>query len=258
MKAKLGIKAALVLLGLMLCPAQVCAQEDLPHLIARIQPAVVTIIIYDPAGKVIGNGSGFFINAQGHLITNYHVLSRAARAEIKTQDGRRYPIKMVLAEDRTVDLIKVSAEMPGDAPRAYLQISATRPMVGERVLVIGSPLGLEETVTDGMISGIRQLPGLGEILQISAPISPGSSGGPVVNLRGEVLGVAKGFLTRGQNLNFAIPGSRVLALGEGVPRPLMGLAKERAEPRPGTGLPPAPSGLPPRPTILSPPKSPAP
>lgn len=256
MKERLVIRTALVLLGLMLYPSQMCAQEDLPHLIARIQPAVVTVIIYDVSGKVIGNGSGFFIDPQGHLITNYHVLSRGARAEIKTQDGRRYPIKMVMAEDQKADLIKVRVDLPADAPHSYLQVSATRPMVGERVLVIGSPMGLDQTVTDGMVSGIRLLPGMGEMLQISAPISPGSSGGPVVNVKGEVLGVARGFLTRGQNLNFAIPGSRVLALREGSPRPLV--ARDGKEHTPAMGLPPQPLGLPPRPTIHLPPRSPEP
>lgn len=256
MKKKPIVKAALAFLGLILGASQVWAQEDLPRLIAGIQPAVVTVIIYNGAGKAIGNGSGFFINREGHLVTNYHVLARAARAEIKTQDGQRYAIKMVLAEDRQVDLIKVTVDLPADAPRAYLPVSATRPRVGERVLVIGSPLGLEETVTDGMISGIRLLPNLGEMLQISAPISPGSSGGPVVNLQGEVVGVARFFLARGQNLNFAIPGSQVLALREGTPRPLG--AGEGEVGAPAGGLPSRPAGLPPRPTINLPPKTPEP
>jgi serine protease Do len=243
--------AALVLLGLMLFVLPLAAQEDLPQLIARIQPSVVTIIIFDPSGKVIGNGSGFFISPKGHLVTSYHVLSRAARAEIKTHDGQRYPIKMVLAADPRTDLIKVTVALPADPP-AYLPISSKRPMVGERVVVIGSPLGLDQTVSDGMVSGIRLLQGVGEVLQISAPISPGSSGGPVVNLKGEVLGMARGFLTRGQNLNFAIPGSLILALREDSPKPLEDLAKESRAPAPG--LPSPATGLPPRPTIHLPPK----
>jgi len=243
---------ALVLLGLLSFAPPLSAQEDLPQLIARIQPSVVTIIIFDRRGKVIGNGSGFFINPQGHLVTNYHVLSRAARAEIKTSEGRHYPIKMVLAADRQADLIKVTADLPAGGPPAYLPISSKRPLVGERVVVIGSPLGLEQTVSDGMVSGIRRITGLGEVLQISAPISPGSSGGPVVNVKGEVLGMARGFLTRGQNLNFAIPGSLILALGEGSPKPLEDLDKDGRAP--ASGLPPRATGLPPRPTIHLPPK----
>ena len=256
MREKRLTKAALVFLGLMLGAAPGLAQEDMPQLVARIQPAVVTVIMYDRSGRVTGNGSGFFVNPQGHLVTNYHVLSRADRAEIKTHDGRRYPITTVLAEDRKADLIKVTADLPPGAVPAYLALSGTRPRVGERVLVIGSPMGLDQTVADGMVSGIRILSGIGEMLQISAPISPGSSGGPVVNVKGEVLGVARGFLTKGQMLNFAIPVRLVLAMREGAPRPLT--AREGGQGGPGMGLPPRSPGFPPRPTINLPPRSPAP
>jgi serine protease Do len=245
-------KTAAVLLSLMFFTAPLAAEEDLPQLIARIQPSVVTVIMFDRRGKVMGNGSGFFINPKGDLVTNYHVLSRAARAEIKTFDGRRFPIKLVLAADPRLDLIKVSAALPAGGPPAYLPISPKRPLVGERVVVIGSPLGLDQTVSDGMVSGVRRITGLGEVLQISAPISPGSSGGPVVNVKGEVLGVARGFLTRGQNLNFAIPGSLILGLREDNPRPLEDLDKTGETSTPG--LPPRATGFPPRPTIHLPAK----
>jgi serine protease Do len=243
-------RAALALLLLWYSTSPLSAQEDLPQLIARIQPAVVTIIIFDRSGRVIGNGSGFFINPRGHLVSNYHVLSRAAKAEIKTFEGRRYPINLVLAADPKLDLIKVTAALPAGPP-AYLSISPTRPRLGERVIVLGSPFGLDQTVSDGMVSGIRRLPGLGEVVQISAPISPGSSGGPVLNVKGEVLGVALGFLSRGQNLNFAIPGNLILALPEDSPKPLESLNQGGG----ASGLPPPAKGFPPRPTILTPPKN---
>ena len=243
-------RAALALLLLWYSTSPLFAQEDLPQLIARVQPAVVTIIVFDGSDRVIGYGSGFFINSRGDLVSNYHVLSRAARAEIKTFEGRRYPITQILAADPKLDLIKVTAALPAGPP-AYLSISPTRPRLGERVIVLGSPLGLDQTVSDGMVSGIRQLPGLGELVQISAPISPGSSGGPVLNVKGEVLGVARGFLSRGQNLNFAIPGNLILALPKDNPKPLEGLKQEGGAPR----LPPPPMGFPPRPTILNPPKN---
>ena len=243
-------RMALALLLLWYSASPLSAQEDLPQLIARIQPAVVTIIIFDGSGRVIGNASGFFINPRGDLVSNYHVLSRAAKAEIKTFEGRRYPINLVLAANPKLDLIKVSAALPAGPP-AYLSISPTRPRLGERVIVLSSPLGLDETVSDGMVSGIRRLPGLGELVQISAPISPGSSGGPVLNVKGEVLGVALGFLNRGQNLNFAIPGNLILTLPEDSPKPLESL-NQGGE---ASGLPPGPTGFPPRPTILMPPKN---
>ena len=84
------------------------------------------------------------------------------------------------------------------------------------MVVLGSPLGLEQTVTEGLVSAIRTVRDRGEFLQISAPISPGSSGGPVVNMNGQVIGIAT-FQVRGQNINFAVPGYRILALRDGPP-----------------------------------------
>jgi hypothetical protein len=93
-----------------------------------------------------------------------------------------------------------------------LSLSKTVPEVGERIIVYGSPLGLENTVSDGIVSAIRDIPEFGKIIQITAPISPGSSGSPVLNMKGEVIGVASFQMIDGQNLNFAIPSERVARL----------------------------------------------
>ena len=224
------------------------AQENLPHLIKKIQPAVVTVIGFNANGKVIRLGSGFFINDHGQIITNGHVIYGVARAEVKTADGAHYPLKVMVAEDREADLVKLVAEgLQGN--RNYLPIAPILPEVGERVVVVGSPLGLEQTVSDGMVSGIRHIPGRGEILQVSAPVSPGSSGGPVANLKGEVVGVATFQMGRGQNLNFAIPGKRVAALRDFPPRPLAEIREEET-PKSQPGMKPS---LPPRPKVLVPP-----
>ncbi len=237
---------ALVVLGLGADSAW--AQENLPQLIKKIQPAVVTVIGYDTNNKVVRMGSGFFINNHGQVITAAHVVYGVARAEIKTAEGAHYPLKVMVAEDRAADLVKLVAEGLQDN-RSYLPIAPTLPEVGERVVVVGSPLGLEQTVSDGMVSGIRQIPGRGEMLQISAPISPGSSGGPVANLRGEVIGVATFQMGKGQNLNFAIPGKRVAALRDFPPRPLAE-TREGETPQAQPGMK---SSLPPRPKVLVPP-----
>ena len=237
----------ILLLGLLAGPTH--AEENLPKLIKSIQPAVVTVIGYDANGKTIRLGSGFFINGNGQIITNGHVVAGVARAEVKTADGARYPLKVMVAEDREVDLVKLVVEGLKSAPH-YLPTTQTLPEVGERVVVVGSPMGLEQTVSDGMVSGIRNIQGRGAVLQISAPISPGSSGGPVVNLKGEVIGVASFQIGRGQNLNFAIPGKRVQALLDFPPRPLAekdGKVEEKQRSQPGQ----KPS-LPPRPRVLVP------
>ena len=189
-------------------------EENLPEIIKRIQPSVVVILTYDKEGKISGQGSGFFINERGDVITNRHVLMGASSAKVKTANGEIYPITKVLAEDKVGDLIKVSVDIPASAVHTS-SVSATIPEVGERIIVIGSPEGLEQTVSDGIVSAVRDIPAFGKIIQITAPTSPGSSGSPVVNMKGEIIGVATFQMVEGQNLNFAIPGERLLKLAQG-------------------------------------------
>ena len=191
--------------------SQPIIEEDLPSLVRRITPATVLIVTYDRTDKQSAMGSGFFASSNGEVITNRHVLEGASRAEIKTNQGNIYPVDMVLAEDELGDLIRVSIRMPSQ-PVGFLPMSTIVPKIGEKVIVVGNPLGLETTVSDGIVSAVRQISALGTIIQLTAPISPGSSGSPVVNMRGEVVGVAVGAAIEGQNLNFAIPAERVLRL----------------------------------------------
>ncbi|MGQ9919729.1 MAG: trypsin-like peptidase domain-containing protein [Desulfobacca sp.] len=189
------------------------AEENLPAIIKRIAPAVV--VVETQRGNKRGLGTGFFINAQGHIVTNYHVIYGAEQATVKTQNGRRYPVKRVVAENKEADLVLISADIP---PRQIvpLEISSRLPEVGEKIYAIGHPMGLEQTVSEGIVSAIRKLPKLGDIIQITAPISPGSSGGPVFNGAGQVIGVARATFRTGQNLNFAVPGRKVLEMRGGL------------------------------------------
>ena len=185
---------------------------DLPRLVKRVQPAVVTVITYNARDEALFQGTGFFITPGGSFLTNCHVLAQAARAEVRDSQGRCYPVKGVVAADRSWDLVVAAvACLPGEVP--CLKITDAIPEVGERVAVVGSPLGLEQTLSDGVISAFRRT-SAGSYLQISAPVSTGSSGSPVVNMRGEVVGVTSLQVIRGQNLNFAVPGSRALTLQE--------------------------------------------
>jgi len=183
-------------------------QDNLPLIIKRIEPSVVVILIYGEEGNLLCQGSGFFINKEGDIITNRHVLQDASRAEIKTADGKVYPVTHVVAEDKGGDIIRISIDIPPNVVKP-LSLSRSPCRVGERVIVIGSPLGLAQTVSDGIISAIRLTPQYGKIIQITAPISEGSSGSPIVNMKGEVIGVATFQISEGQNINFAIPGERV-------------------------------------------------
>jgi len=189
--------------------------------IERARPAVVTVVVYDRRGRELGFGSGFFVSRTGEILTNHHVIEGAASAKAHTADGRMLPVEVILADDPKSDLARVLVLTDEDTP--YLPIAAERPQVGDHVLVMGSPLGLDETVTEGIVSAVpEQRAGQSDLepatLQITAAISEGSSGGPVLNSQGQVIGVATAFMREGENLNFAVPLERILTLDRGRPR----------------------------------------
>jgi len=185
--------------------------DHIAPLVKKIQPAVVTIVAYDVNREVSNLGSGFFIDKKGYLITNHHVLKGSYSADVKTYDGKEYPIELVVAENIPSDLIKVWVNIP-DSSIHWIPVTETEPSIADRVVVVGSPLGLEQTVSEGIVSAVRELPVVGKVFQLSAPISPGSSGSPVVNMKGKVVGVASFQSTRGQNLNFAVSGKGIFDL----------------------------------------------
>jgi len=209
MKTKLRMLLWIVLMIALSSP--VTAVTDLTELVKLIQPAVATVVVYDVNNNVANLGTGFFIDKTGTLVTNHHVLVGKFSAEIKTADGSTYPIKTVVAENQATDLVKVKVDIPPEKIH-WLQVGAEPPLVAQHVVVVGSPMGLEQSVSDGIVSSVREIPGLGIFYQMSAPISPGSSGSPVVNLQGKVVGVASFQFLQGQNLNFAIAGNSILDL----------------------------------------------
>jgi len=191
-------------------------QTDLPTIIKHVQASGVLVLSYDKRGVMLREGGGFFISPEGHIITSRHVLQGASQARVRTAEGRIFPLQQVLAEDREGDLIRASVQIPREA--AYpLSLSPSLPDLDQPVMVIGSPLGQEPTVAQGIVSAIWTVQKFGKLLQIEASISPGSSGSPVVNMRGEVIGVASVKKIEGCDLVFAIPAERVnkLKLGKG-------------------------------------------
>ena len=199
---KLKCYIILCLLGIAVSDAAM-AEIDLTQLVKNIQPAVATVVAYDVNGNVTSLGTGFFISKNGYLVTNYHVLFGKFSAEIKTAGGETYAIKAIVAQNQIADLLKVRVDIPAEKVR-WLEVSQEPPSIAQHVVVVGSPMGLEQSVSDGIVSSVREIPGIGIFCQISAPISPGSSGSPVINMNGEVMGVATFQFLQGQNLNFAI------------------------------------------------------
>lgn len=159
-------------------------------------------------------GSGFFINRDGAIVTNRHVLSKAGHAEIKTVGGKVFQIREILQEDQEADLVIASTDAPPQESKP-VSLSGSLPDIGEKIVVIGNPMGLEQTVSDGIVSAIRRNQYAVDLIQVTAPVSAGNSGGPLFNMYGEVIGVATFQYRSGQNLNFCVSASRVAALKQG-------------------------------------------
>jgi S1-C subfamily serine protease len=207
----LGLGAALALLAR-------DRSRDFAASISRQIPGVITLVTYDHRNRELSQGSGFVISGTGLAATNFHVLQDAYRAEATLGDGRLYHVMRVHAFSVDRDLVvfqlgRVRAgrlERPaGLHPLALGGSSGLR--IGDRIATISSPKGLANTVSDGLVSGIRDDEGE-RLIQISAPISPGSSGGPVFDASGRVVGIATLQMSEGQNLNFATPIDSLLGL----------------------------------------------
>jgi V8-like Glu-specific endopeptidase len=201
--------AALLLLSCCLArtaPAQ-AAKKNQPNtnpttgeIAARVKRSLVVVTTRDSKGNAVAQGSGFFI--MPHIVvTNIHVLKRASEASVKSiSDGVSYKVDSVQGFALNHDLCALSVPDAKGVPLPTT--SANLSSVGDEILVAGNPEGLEASFSKGIVSAVRKDRGL---FQIDAPISPGSSGGPVVNQRGEVIGVAASSMVEGQNLNFAVP-----------------------------------------------------
>jgi len=208
---------------LLLAPA-VLADDNLPALVKRVKPTVVAIATYDSNGEALMTGSGFFLRP-GQVVTNLHVVRGAVRAEVKTLDGKGkvFPVKGTLAVDEEGDLALLDVDMPLERAKT-IELAHDLPDEGETIFVIGNPLKLEGSVSDGIVSAVREVPNSYRIIQITAPISHGNSGSPVFNLKGQVLGVVTVKVTNGQNINLAIAAARVAQLTAGKLQPLSELA----------------------------------
>lgn len=196
----------------MLFPAALAAYADLDlaSLARKSGPSVVLLVTTDSAGNEISKGTGFLVSSDGQLVTSRHVIGNADAIVARMENGGLFVVEGTLADDSTNDLVllKLSGrELP------FLQLSReSGHTVGTRVAVIGSPLGLQGTLSEGIISALRKLSGGRTMLQITAPISPGSSGSPVLNSQGEVVGVAASQVLGGQSLNLAVPSTYVSKL----------------------------------------------
>lgn len=155
-----------------------------------------------------GLGSGFFVG-NNIIATNYHVIEGATTAYCYLNNSStKYNIEGFLAIDTAADLVLLKVE---GLNRISLKMATKTVEVGQKIFVLGSPKGLPATISDGLVSGLRNVNGH-KFIQITAPMSPGSSGGPILNSNGELVGISVGQINGGQNLNFAIPKSYLQVL----------------------------------------------
>ena len=159
-----------------------------------------------PQRRQQGIGSGFVISADGFIVTNNHVVEDATQIKVKFADGKEWPGKVVGRDPKTdLALIKINP----DAGLSSLTLGDSDALkVGEWVVAVGSPFGLEQTVTAGIVSAKGRVIGSGpydDFIQTDASINPGNSGGPLINLRGEVVGINTAIIASGQGIGFAIP-----------------------------------------------------
>jgi hypothetical protein len=180
-------------------------------LVNKVQPSTVKIVVYDKSGRPVMQGSGFIFKSPGRLITNYHVLGKAEMARVETLDGREFNIKSIVGEDPVDDLVEAVVDVAhGTIP--YLSPAFALPVPGDLVMVIGSPLGVEKVVSEGIVTAFEVIPRHGKSILHSAHSFPGSSGSPLVNTHGEVIGIETAGAPGRPDLNLAIPLERFTGL----------------------------------------------
>jgi S1-C subfamily serine protease len=184
-------------------------KKALPSVVNITSTAVAFDFFYGPVPQE-GQGSGFILTKEGLILTNNHVIGNAQRLEVMLSDKHKYKAR-VLAVDKSHDLALIKIDAPNLTP---VTLSDSRSlMVGQRVYAIGNPFGLNGTMTRGIISAIRSIRGpngpIEDAIQTDAAVNPGNSGGPLLNSRGEVIGITTMIASNGADqssgIGFAIP-----------------------------------------------------
>lgn len=193
-------------------PDEVLLQDALVELYQTVSPGVVSIQVYAQTGS--GIGSGFVIDKEGHVVTNYHVVERAEEVEVHFPSGLKV-YGEVIGEDLDSDLAVIQVDVDPDELFPLPLGDSSQVRVGQSVVAIGNPYGFSGTMTTGIVSArgrtlesIRQTEtgqffSAGDLIQTDATINPGNSGGPLLNLNGEVVGVNRAIATGGQQLGGA-------------------------------------------------------
>lgn len=172
--------------------------------------AVVTILTFDANNNPLSQGSGVVLNDKGWIVTNYHVYAGSEKIVVKHKNKIvEYTSIIGLDVEKDILILKIANNT---FPHIVIG-NSTLLKIGQKIYAIGSPMGLENTITEGIISGLRSGTEMSkDFIQISAAISHGSSGGAVLDTKGKLIGISTSTVTDGQNLNFAIPINEVLRI----------------------------------------------
>jgi len=168
--------------------------------ISTMDKSVVVVYNLDNTGKYVSQGSGFYIGG-GIIVTNFHVIENANRVIIETEENVKYDVEGIIASDANTDLAMLKLKSDPKLPAMQLGFDLSL-IKGQSIVTIGTPQELKNTVSTGIVSGLRKLAGI-DLIQISAPITNGSSGGPLIDMYGRVIGINSAGIDNG-NLNFAV------------------------------------------------------
>ncbi|MCK4850062.1 MAG: serine protease [Phycisphaerae bacterium] len=223
------IRAVLLLISVVALAVSASQAQTAREIAKKASPSVVMLVMEDQNGQPLSLGSGFVVR-EGIIATNRHVVEGASRGYAKLAGQKeKHNIDGTVGVNTFADLVLLSCKSLkrdtgslGEKPQSR-QVSvppltlgdSNQVEVGDEVYVVGNPMGLEGTISRGIVSGIRKME-KDKLFQITAPISPGSSGGPVLNAKGEVIGVAVATFKGGQNLNFAVPASYLSSLLQNI------------------------------------------
>ena len=183
------------------------AQTPPQELVSQVKRAVVVVTTYDKTDHALKQGSGFFISAD-RLVTNAHVVENAEEIRLQTFCGEIVRVKTVVASDQQADLAILHIDVP-TRDTTSLEVADLKPAEGESLIVVSNPKGSNWKVTAGRVGTTWDFEHLGSRMQITASLAPGSSGGPVVNLKGHVIGIAVMHTGSADDLDFAVPADRL-------------------------------------------------
>lgn len=194
-------------LCLLLWAFQVFAREENSAVVEQSKKAVVLITTADAKGKPLMQGSGFFV-AANRIVTNFHVVKNSNNIQVKTYKGQTFKVARIISFNDKRDLALLELQQQPTNINT-LTIADSMPEAGSRIFVVSNPKGSFWKVTKGNTESVWDFQGIGELLQISAEIYPGSSGGPVIDYQGRVIGIAVMHTNGAFDLNFAIPASAI-------------------------------------------------